>query len=307
MAKIVGKFLDPKTNECHYIDVDNLPMLVFPSEVIQTTNNGDVVTISYEAVYYEDKDKIGICAYIKTAPADYLMHGPQYNLHQTHLSKCLRENKYMPNELKATSSLVDSKKFAEELYNICINCNHIISESKMFQQMIEEAKTNLVISISKFGHFPLDIRLSGLGFITANNQKIMTFESMCINRTENQYCVNIYDCISRVLDLGNVKNFEIEFYSDILKFKANASSENIVSDSLEKGPIKNYKIIIDNFVHDIDENKVGYPLYEKPLFNLGEPADENILQDFIHTRLSMLDSEANSRDEDFDSRFDILF
>lgn len=281
MGRKVGNFKNPQTGENDWLEPDSVEMILLQSKMVQSSNG------------------------LKT---DDIINNPiDFKLGNIDVEEVITlKAEYQNNNTFYSSDVIKMKEedFAKALANATYS-GEVIDSSKLIIEAKEKAIESLSKKLLDQGIIIGEMYFQGFGFVMANNEKLMTIESIEYkqnvqkNNSYNEKIIKtakIKDCVS-LASLNNIENFEIVFYTGTHKIKIT----NCEVTSSSEGKIKNYEMSIENIEIDKDDTMPEHDTYEELKYE-----DEEFMNDFFINRNALLDNKTED-DDMMESRFDDLF
>lgn len=267
MGRRVGEFINPETGEKDWLDVSTVK---------------NIRLLPEKAVCFNDY-------------CDFVIEYKLDNIDMLKVVTLTAEAEIGKKKYKSEPQYIDELEFAHYLAEVVYDDRTIDNEEFMLD-LKERAKNDLQYKLLRDNYIIGNFELDGAGFVYSGDKKVMTIEKMAI-RVEDVDTINVelIDCVGPI-DLGNVIDPKIVFYSSDLEIKI----DNFQIKSSTHSRLKKYtvhpKLI---FVSETDEH-----VY----FDVIQPGDnqDEYIDELIANRQAMLD-DLSKRENLLDERFaDIL-
>lgn len=271
MGKRVGSFINPATGEEDWLEPDTINMVVLQPKMITKVGEVNQSAIDFKLDSTKDEDNIILVA-------EYSSNGKKFS----------SEPVMMP-----------AGTFANEFADI-IYTDKSLDEAEIIKNAKDTACQDLTKKLMDNSILMGGMNFAGFGFITVDNDKVLTLESIEFDyRVEGDKGVcsaTIKGCVGQA-SLQNLENPEIKLWNGTHRIEL---VKPVVTEAIE-GRIKDYVLKIDNISLNPDKTMPEHATYEKPDFK-----NEDFLDKFISERKSLLD-DISGEDSDLDDRFSDLF
>lgn len=271
MGKRIGSYINPVTGEEDWFEPDTINMIILQPRMVTKVGDTNQSSIEFKLDSINNDDTIVLTA------------------------------EYESNDKKYVSTQIEtpSETFADELKDI-IYADKSLDESDLIISMKDKACEDLTRRLMDNGILTGGMKFTGFGFVYADNDKVLTIESIDFDyRVSNGrgiYTAEIHDCVGQA-SLNNLEN-------PIIKLWNGTHSIEVVNPKVEEaleGRLKDYRITMSDIVIKSDFEMPEHKVFENPNFS-----NENFMDEFITERKSLLD-DISGNDSDLEDRFDDLF
>lgn len=264
MTRRVGSYINPISNEEDWIEPHMVKKIVLQSDFIKTTDNLASKTVNYVLDNDEKNKTITIESYV-----------------------------LIDNEKISSGKLnIDELVFADAIKDIIYNSRGFQND-KFIKDMKLQSYKMLLRQMRRKNIALHNDMFSGIGFITSNNKRYLSIESVkseYIKENEvSNYRLNLEYCVG-LASLRNLKEATIEFIDEDKKI---IFTDLTVEESTEAS-LKFYTVLAKNMtIENYEEEPIEIKNYD---FN--SLSNEVILNDFMKNRMSLLHSEDNDKEEE---------